>query len=158
MALVHGTSGSSSGGNQPPNKRTKMETGNSSNPDSYQDQNSLHSDQPGSVSSMSRAQPDYLKCFVCRDYPRKEVYQCIEGDIVCNECITMITSCPICFKDYGAVKNRNRVAETALDGMTFNCSFMKLEGCKEANIPRNRRTAHEIQCDHKYELIPSQIN
>ncbi len=70
MAAVPGKS-SVGGGNQPPNKRSKMETGNSSNP--ALDQDSLYSDQPGSVSSVMRVDTENLKCPVCREYPRMEV-------------------------------------------------------------------------------------
>ncbi len=149
MASVSGESGSSGGGGNPPsNELSKMKIESSSDPQSESKQGSLPPNPPGSVSSMMRVQTRHLKCVVCMDYPRKEVHQCHEGHIVCNECIAKITQCPFCRVRYTENKIRVRAVETDLDDMTYRCSF-RSAGCKMENIQRSHRTAHELQCDFK---------
>lgn len=112
----------------------------------------LYSYEPGAVSSVTDMRLDCLKCPICNEYPRKEVYQCINGHSVCNVCIVKMPHCPICRAVY-IKKVRNLAVEALLDTMTYNCSYMDDDdfevGCRQAKIPRNRRTAHEIQCDSK---------
>ncbi len=144
MAAVPGTSlGSTGGGDQPPNKRSKMQTGNLSNPESTHD-----STQSESGSSVMGVEKVHLQCPVCQEYPPMEVFQCDEGHIVCHGCVTKMTRCPVCRANYNNKKIRNRVAEIELDDMKFKCRFRNF-GCSKTKIPRNLRTAHEIQCEHK---------
>lgn len=162
-AAMAGTSSSFGGGgdDQPPNTPSEMETGSPANSEDSDDdgdaltndtdaessRDSIYSFQPGSVTTVANMQRECLKCPVCPDYPRKEVYQCFNGHIVCNLCYARLTNCPICRVTYGR-KIRNLIAEALLDTITHNCSF-RAHGCWRTNIPRNQLTAHEIQCDHK---------
>ncbi len=147
-------SGASSGGrrDQPPNKKSKMDaklSADSADKSSAEnDHDSLYSNEAGCVSSVTDMKLDCLKCEICNDFPRKQVFQCTKGHSVCSGCIVSMTRCPFCRVIYGRNKMMSLKVEALLDTLTYNCSYRD-EGCLKTKITRNQRTAHEIQCDHK---------
>lgn len=89
---------------------------------------------------------DLLRCPICREFPRKEVYQCNTGHSVCANCQTKLRRCPTCQGMYkGQV--RNYLAEGLLDSMKFHCSWNE-KGCK-VHEARRDLTSHEAQCEFK---------
>ncbi len=95
----------------------------------------------------SSANHDLLRCPVCRKFPRKEVYQCNTGHLVCANCLTKLRKCPICQGMYRKV--RHDLAEGLLDSMKFQCSWKQF-GCPFTQVARKDLTSHEAQCEFKY--------
>lgn len=89
---------------------------------------------------------DLLRCPICRQFPRKEVYQCNTGHSVCVNCLTKLLKCPTCQDIYKKV--RNYLVEGLLDSMKFHCSW-KESGCQVKPMARKDWTSHEAQCEFK---------
>lgn len=147
MKSSPGTSGGGGSGRvgRPSKKRARISLPTGS---SDKEEDASHSKSNSLYQMKSAGNTDCMKCTVCIEYPRKEVYLCANGHSVCGRCIAGVTRCSVCSVNYGRKNTRNLALETLLDSMKFNCGFWK-DGCLGRNISRNRMNAHDIQCDHK---------
>lgn len=98
------------------------------------------------LSTLSR-----LECPVCLIIPRKEIYQCINGHSICNNCVVNVAVCPTCrviVSGSKIAKIRNYYAENFLDAMKFACVWND-NGC-DLLIARDQLTIHESNCEYRY--------
>ncbi|CAL8097924.1 unnamed protein product [Orchesella dallaii] len=71
----------------------------------------------------------YSSCPICLEVPEQNIYQCFNGHVICNHCITKVgEKCPSCRVAFGEPKIRNRALESILDELEFRCIFQEF-GC-----------------------------
>ncbi|ODM93282.1 Chromobox protein 5 [Orchesella cincta] len=90
---------------------------------------------------------DYLRlCPICLEVPEREIFQCSEGHIICDLCISKLNRdrCPQCRTRFGRKKIRSRVLEEILDRLDFECKF-KDNGCAYL-CKRGEITSHANLC------------
>lgn len=85
------------------------------------------------------------ECPVCFKIPRAQIFQCVNGHSICDVCSAKVELCPTC-RSSGA-RVRNRLAESLLDDVKFNCSWSS-KGCQKTML-RSELSAHEDCCDKK---------
>ncbi|CAL8068168.1 unnamed protein product [Orchesella dallaii] len=90
---------------------------------------------------------EHQSCPICFHIPEKEIYQCLNGHIVCAECSAKLTECPQCREPFPEPKSRNLVLEQLLDALTFDC-LHKDEGCDEV-FKREDISKHAAVCYHR---------
>ncbi|CAL8130086.1 unnamed protein product [Orchesella dallaii] len=92
------------------------------------------------------------ECPICLEPPEREIYQCLEGHIICSVCIEKLVECPQCRTNYGARRIRCRVLEAILDDQLFECKFNE-NGCSHL-CPRSDISNHVNSCEFNQDSIP----
>ncbi len=98
--------------------------------------------------NLEKLHEDLLSCPVCLEIPKKEIYQCKNGHVICAQCLSSGVSgkCPQCRvpldRDHAT---RNRSLESILDTMTFDCP-QKLKGCTEKLARGSFQMHSEKEC------------
>ncbi|ODM95399.1 Ubiquitin carboxyl-terminal hydrolase 7 [Orchesella cincta] len=89
---------------------------------------------------------EFTQCPICYELPRKEVYQCMNGHIICHLCKPNVNACPQCTVKFEVATDisRNRALETVLDNVAMECCF-KEKGCS-IKVLRKRLCNHERIC------------
>lgn len=93
--------------------------------------------------------PEELQCPVCFEVPSGEVFQCVDGHVICKECYGHITQCPQCRVPFGQPPIRNRLMETMLAARMPGCKFAKF-GCDE-KLGKAMIHKHEEKCIYDFE-------
>ncbi|ODM89295.1 putative E3 ubiquitin-protein ligase SINA-like 6 [Orchesella cincta] len=89
----------------------------------------------------------FRTCPICLEVPEQEIFQCRNGHVICNLCITKVRGCSICPQcrvPFGTVRIRNRLFEEMLDSQVFDCKFQEL-GCAYV-CKRGEITTHVNSC------------
>ncbi|CAL8137606.1 unnamed protein product [Orchesella dallaii] len=86
-----------------------------------------------------------LECPVCFDLPLPPIRTCVQGHIICAECCSRLTKCPLCQQriDIG----RNFFAEDFLNRSVIKCRF-KVDGC-DAELVGEKMKAHAQICEFR---------
>ena len=84
-----------------------------------------------------------LECVVCMSHMPAHIYQCMNGHVVCGECMPKLrNTCATCRISMGTT--RNRALERIAACVSLPCRYSD-EGCKE-NLAGAAREAHEKTC------------
>ncbi len=93
---------------------------------------------------MNEHLPEEYNCSICVEIPESEIYQCENGPIICDNCITDLLLCPQCNVSFGSNNFPNLVLENLLDTMGFDCAF-KSRGCS-TKVTRREISGHHDRC------------
>lgn len=117
---------------------------------------------PTSPSSVLRVTPSYqklLRCPICYEIPRENVFQCVNGHTICSNCCSRVPECPCCKVSFwtetpgggGTTKRIRALAmESMLDAMTFECPN-KRQGCEA--IMKRQDMDHHLENHCRYEKM-----
>jgi len=113
-----------------------------------------------------------LECSSCSKLPKHEIsrpdvytlvetpclYACLEGHILCQNCVDLVEKCPVSTCSEKDVKHRSAFAERILNKIFPNVQKSnvqcKFELCK-AELPRKDLKDHETFCIHRTVSCPS---
>lgn len=92
--------------------------------------------------------PEDFVCPICFELLVGQVFQCVNGHVICEKCVKSVLSCPQCRIEYNGAPIRVRVLENMLDRMSFNCKYKK-KGCTQM-LKRADLFTHNETCEHGY--------
>lgn len=94
---------------------------------------------------------DYM-CPVCLEVPLQEIYQCVNGHIICGSCFLQIEDdekCVVC-REPTKVRGNPILAhavEKILDNQKIPCTHRE-RGCME-QLPRSEMVSHARHCEYR---------
>ena len=97
---------------------------------------------------------DILECNICKDIPRGQIKQCLNGHIACEKCMhnDNLTSCAMCREPLGEKRIRALNLEQLIEAADLDVSCKHLE-CK-LSAPKKEITTHEKKCEHRVVPCP----
>ena len=112
---------------------------------------------PGNITSGSETKKrktleenlkDILQCPICLLVPNKneKVNVCDNGHMICNECRTQISLCPICRSD--KLEFQSPLLKKILDSLPSRCPNYD-SGCQESFEDEEERKQHKINCEFR---------
>ena len=95
-----------------------------------------------------------LKCPVCYEIPKGEVFQCKFGHLICSPCLDQVKAshnvrCPTCRLSLLMIDSisRNRLAENLINGLNYLVKCTSVD-CGEL-VPFNQFDSHMSSCDYR---------
>jgi hypothetical protein len=83
------------------------------------------------------------ECPVCFNFTSSPVNQCFNGHLICSECVTQVTLCPICREDMPKKPIRNIIFEKLVELVYSKCTKV---GCNKFFKTKRLMRTHEGNC------------